>query len=187
VSGAQIISEPTPIELLARFGDDPKAHCFALQEAIIAGRVKQAASASGPMQVRDRGPDEDFAVFATMFHTAGYLSDSQFARIRQLSKEASASMGKDDAVIMLTAENRVLEQRIMAAGAPSPVVSMLPAQRLLYEQWHGLLSVPRVFIDTSYLQERDLEQRAPWLVDSLYNVIAGKFSRNDAFGLIWKN
>ena len=179
--------EPQPAELLRRFDFDPTIYCFDLQRTILTCRLdeRDGLAAGGRIQVRDRSPEEDFAIFATMFHAAGYLSSGQFAALREQATQVSIAIGGPDAFVLLRADDAVLEGRIAAAGAPNRVLSLLREQIRLYEQWFQSLTEPRIMIDTSSLEVNDLVPRSAWVLSSIERACAGERLRNSALGLAW--
>lgn len=180
--------EPQPTELLRLFDAEPTIYCFELQRAILSRRLDagdERGSIRGRIKVWDRGPEEDFAIFATMFHTAGYVSREQFAALRELAVRVSTTTGPADAFVLLNANFGVLERRLQVAGAPSRVFGLLREQLRLYEEWFASITLPRVMIDTSSLEAGELGQRAAWILSSLARACAGERSKNSALGLAW--
>jgi deoxyadenosine/deoxycytidine kinase len=183
--GVHAFPEPRPADLLGRFDAEPAEYCFELQRTILSSRLDEVTSTGGRIRVRDRGPDEDVAIFAAMFHAAGYLSGEQLAELRELAREVSAIVGAADAFVLLTAEEGILEQRIRAAGAPDLVVNLLGEQIRLYQQWCESLVAPRITLDTSNLAVDELGRSGAWILSSLAQACAGKCAQNSALGLAW--
>jgi deoxyadenosine/deoxycytidine kinase len=180
--------EPQLSDLLRRFNSEPAVYCFELQRTMLSRRVcgdDDPVAAGGQIRVWDRSPEEDFAIFATMFHTAGYLSSEQFAALREQAAQIAAALGGPDAFVLLTAEEAVLKRRLATVGAPSRVLSLLREQVRLYEAWFASLRAPRLVIDTSTLEADDLARRGGWVLSSLPQACKGEGARNSAFGLAW--
>jgi deoxyadenosine/deoxycytidine kinase len=183
--GVRAIPEPRPTDLLRRFDAEPELYCFELQRTILLARLNEVPGVDGQIRVLDRGPDEDVAIFAAMFHAAGYLSGEQLAELRNLSTHVSGIVGAADAFVLLTAQKDVLERRIRAAAAPDRVVALLAEQIRLYQQWCESLVAPRITLDTSRLAVYDLAQRGAWILSSLARACAGDCAQNLALGLAW--
>jgi deoxyadenosine/deoxycytidine kinase len=183
--GVSAIPEHQPVDLLRRFDAEPYAHCFELQRTILSARLDKPVGDAAWVRLQDRSPEEDIAVFAAMFYSAGYLSPLQLTKLSELARSLSAISGDADAFVLLTAERRILEQRVRAAGAPNVVIDLLDEQIRLYHQWFDSLTGPRIVINTSSLGLEALASRGAWILSSITSACARQPARNAALDLVW--
>lgn len=163
--GAGLVAEPQPKGLLDRFSREPRAHCAALQEAIISGRAEAARRAApARVHVLDRTVREDLEVFVAMHAARGYLTPDDVARLAGLAARAEASIGAPDLFVLVTADPAALAARLEREGAPVPILASLDDQLARYRAWWARCRTRRLELDTTRRAPGEYARIAAWIL-----------------------
>jgi deoxyadenosine/deoxycytidine kinase len=163
----QFLAEPFPKEALEAFQKEPAKNGSRLQRAFLMDKLSNyKATEKTACLVMDRTIAEDREVFLEMHYRLGFITDEQLPVIQALSHEVEAEIGLPDALIYLTADEKVLRSRMISDGRPPWLIECLPSQISLYERFFTSISLPRVRIDSTHLELTDLEDIAQWIVET---------------------
>lgn len=164
--GAALVAEPQPEGLLRRFSLEPRAHCAALQEAILSGRAEAARRCPAPARVLvlDRTVREDLEVFVAMHAARGYLTPDDAARLAELAAGAEAAIGVPDLFVLVTAAPAVLAARLEREGAPAPILASLDDQLARYRAWWARCRTRRLELDTTHRAPGEYARIAAWIL-----------------------
>jgi deoxyadenosine/deoxycytidine kinase len=172
--------------LLSKLDTGDSSDCYELQRAIILGRLESERSCGSAVTiVRDRTVDEDLAVFAAMHFANGLISAKQLDELRALALEVSNTVGTPDAYVLLSCEQHILRDRILAAKAPGYIVKTLSDQVRLYEEWSSSVRAPFVRLNTSRIKPQDLSPYSAWILQTVSEARAGTTLRNENLGIAW--
>jgi deoxyadenosine/deoxycytidine kinase len=164
----QFLPEPFPKEALEAFRLEPVQNGSRLQRAFIMEKLaKYRAIKNAAYVVMDRTIAEDREVFTQMHYRLGFITAEELPGIQALSHQAESEIGSPNALIYLTAEERILKSRMISDGRPPWLIECLAGQLSLYERFFKSLSVPRLRIDSTHLELCDLEEIAQWIVETL--------------------
>jgi len=131
-----IVQENLPGDRFCNFASHPSKYCAQLQEDIMRSRFEQWRALSGLSRVIfDRSVDEDFHIFCRMHFDAGFLTDRQYDRLRELSQELQSAMPAPDLIVFLWPDRRTISDRVTTNSHPLPIVNNLDCQLSLYTQW----------------------------------------------------
>lgn len=148
-----IVQEPQAPRDVQVAGAPAPGAIEAFQRRFSSFRQAQATAGSGRTLLFDRTFEEDREVFLNLHYRLGYIDSTQLKDLTQLSIQCENSVGRPDALLVLTAPPDILRRRLKSAPQQRPawLVEHIEVQCELYAAWIANRAENTLVIDTSAL------------------------------------